>query len=238
MDIVILAGGRCSEELREMSGKDFRSELEFRGKSMVQIALDAVAGMGRAVLVGGPKLEGLNQVPAGEKFIDSLRNGLGAVTAPTYLQVTADLPFLDQESIQKFLSLCKPGAAVNYPIVETRLCEASYPGMKRTSITLREGKFTGGNIALLDTEAMRRALPLLEDAYQKRKSPTKLAKLVGPGVLGRFLMSRLIPSTLNLTYLEKAVGRIIGLNVSAIVTPCPDIAADIDTAEQYRSLTN
>ena len=152
--------------------------------------------------------------------------------------MTADLPFLDQESIQKFLSLCKPGAAVNYPIVETRLCEASYPGMKRTSITLREGKFTGGNIALLDTEAMRRALPLLEDAYQKRKSPTKLAKLVGPGVLGRFLMSRLIPSTLNLTYLEKAVGRIIGLNVSAIVTPCPDIAADIDTAEQYRSLTN
>jgi hypothetical protein len=86
------------------------------------------------------------------------------------------------------------------------------------------------------TDLMRKALPVLEKAYAYRKSPAKLAALVGFGTLGRIVLARVSPSTLGLVQLEKAVGKFLGVSVRAIQTPFAEIGADIDNLAQYKSL--
>lgn len=236
MDIVILAGGKCEPGLAEHTGVEYRAELEFLGRPMVQIVLDAVSPIGDPILVGGPEGLYARQVEGGRSFVESLGRGLAAVTTEHFLLVTVDLPCLTTEAVTDFLNRCEPETALSYPIIRAEDCDRIFPGMKRTTLKLKEGEFTGGNIGYMRKDLMAKALPVLEQAYAYRKSPAKLAKLVGMGTLGRVVLAKFAPSTLDLETLERKVGRFLGVRVKAVVTPFAEIGADIDNVDQYKSL--
>lgn len=233
MDVVILAGGKCDDELRAATGSEFRAEIEINGKRLVDTVLAATQPLGEPILVGGPK--GLNerQVDAGSNFCESLRIGLEQVKTDKLLLVTVDLPSLTTESLKDFIDQCDPDAGLNYPIVSLEACEKSFPGMKRTTLKLKEGVVTGGNVALMDTEMMKRALPVMEKAYMLRKNPLRLASIVGVGVLFRVMFGQLFPQTLTFNTLEKAMGKFLGVTVHGVLTQYAEIGADLDKAEQY-----
>lgn len=203
---------------------------------MLETVMDAARPLGSLIVVGeapeGPHL----QVAPGRSFMESLRNGLDAVSTGTFLLVTADLPCLTTAALEDFVERSDVHAALNYPVIPIGLCEKAFPGMKRTTLKLKDGTYTGGNVALMSTELMQRAMPVLERAYAARKSPGKLAAIVGIGTLARVVLAKVFPKTLSLQSLERTVGRFLGVPVRAIETPFAEIGADIDNLSQYNSL--
>lgn len=209
---------------------------------MVDWVIDAVAHLGPVVVVGGTSSSndegGLTTIhaPAGKTFIESLSNGLAHITSESFLLVTADLPFLTKESIDDFVARCDTTKLFNYPIIPMDEARRRFPQFKRTALKIREGEFTGGNIALVNTALIRRSLPLMQQGYDNRKSPLKLATIVGLGTLFRLILGKVLPGTLPIPALEKAVGKVLQGPVKAIITPYAEIGTDIDSPEQFAEL--
>ncbi len=229
---MILAGGRCGPELKSATGVEFRADIPFGALTMREIVQAAVSYLGEPIVVGGSE-SGPRWRPAGANFVESVGIGLDAVESDTFLLATVDIPFLTEEAIRDFILRCDDGAGLNYPIIRQEDSDEQFPSMARTTLRMREGVFTGGNLAVMRTEAMRSAMPVLEKAYQARKSPLHLANMVGLSTLGRVALGRIFPRMLSLAQLELSVSRFLGLPVRAIPTPFASIGADIDTAEQY-----
>jgi hypothetical protein len=203
---------------------------------MVELVVAAVMHLGEPILVGGPEAISNRRVEAGKSFIESLARGLDEVKTESFLLVTADLPFLTPSGVDDFIARCDRQAMLNYPIIDIADAENQFPGMKRTTLKLRDGRFTGGNIALIQTDTMRNALPIMNHAYEARKKPLRLAGIVGPGTLLRVVLGKVAPQTLTIGALEGAVARFLGGSVRAVKTPFAEIGADIDNLEQWRSI--
>jgi hypothetical protein len=236
MDSLILAGGKCPDDLRQATSCELRAELPFRGVPSARLVADvikAVAPEGKTFVVGY-EIEGCANAPAGKSFVDSLRNGLVQIESEAFLLAAADLPFLKAESVRHFVNSADPKMLINYPIIPLDLCEKAFPGMKRTAIRLREGRFTGGNVGVANTNLMRSILPILDEAYANRKKPLRLAAQVGLGTLARLALGQVFPAMLPLAALEKAVGKFLGGSVRAIPMPYPDLGADVDNLTQYQ----
>lgn len=231
MDVIVLAGGRCSPELRQATGVDSRAEIVVAGRTLVDRVIEAVGGVGEPILVGGPADTTIRQVPSGDNFCESLENGLRASESDYVLVCTVDLPCLTKNALKDFIARCDSAAGLSFPIVPMAACEKTFPGMSRTTLKLREGRFTGGNVALVDREAMLKSLPIIEAAYQRRKKPLALAGMVGYGTLIRVVIGQLIPWTLPLSALESVVGRFLGLKVKGIKSDFAELGADLDRPE-------
>lgn len=238
MDVVILAGGKCDPALRESTGAEFRADIVVNGKTLAQTVLEATQPLGEPILVGGPSGLSSKRVEAGANFCDSLANGLKEVKTPKLLLVTVDLPRLTTEGLKDFIGRCNEDAGLNFPIVSKLDCENAFPGMKRTTLKLREGTFTGGNVAVMDTHMMRSALPVMERAYALRKKPLKLAGIVGYVTLLRVVLGQAIPATLPLRALEAAVGRFLGVSVHGVVSRYPELGADLDKVSDYEAFNS
>ena len=236
MDSLILAGGRCPDDLRKSTGCELRAELPFRGVPSARLVADVIKTVspeGKTVVVGY-QVDGCHSAPAGKSFIDSLRNGLMQVDSEAFLLAAADLPFLKPDSVRHFVGSADPKMLINYPIIPLELCEEAFPGMKRTAIRLREGRFTGGNIGVANTALMRSILPILDEAYANRKKPLRLAAQVGFGTLARLAIGQVFPAALPLRALETAVAKFLGGPVKALAMPYPDLGADVDNLIQYQ----
>jgi len=228
VDVVILAGGSFPPG----SLYAHRWELPVHGHTLFDQAYAAGIELGRVICVGGPPDR--QTVAPGTSFLASLSAGLAQVETETFLLLTADMPDVTAEGLRNWLAAC-PDADVCYPIVRMEACEARYPGLRRTALPLREGKFTGGNVALLRTAAFRNALPVLECAYALRKSPLRLAGMVGFGTLFRVALARIAPKTLPVAELENRVGRFLGLTIRAVISDDAALGTDIDSMEQYEA---
>lgn len=236
MDIVVLAGGKTSPEMEQLTGVKCRAELPYQGRRMVDIVLDAVRHLGTPIVVGEVEIEGAQQVPSGDRFVQSLANGLERVQSQAFLLVTSDLPFLTSAAVDHFLEHADPSALLTYPIIPMKEAEKLFPDMPRTTYKLREGTFTGGNIALLNTSLIRAQIPRMEEAYANRKSVLKLGKMLGPMTLLTLLIGKLVPKSVTIGGLERAIGKALGGPVKAVVTPFAGVGCDIDNAEQYQAI--
>lgn len=240
-DIVILAGGKADPSLQELTGVTHRADVPFHGLTLLERTVAAVAPLaGRTIVVGGSEAtvvpEGSIRVEGGQNFIDSLGRALEKVTSNRFLLCTVDLPFLTTESLNAFLSACEGEYGLFYPIVSAEACRNAFPTVSRTTLKLREGEFTGGNIALIHTDEMRRGLTTMQKAYDARKSPLKLAQIVGFDTLGRVALGKLVPASLTIATVEAKVGRFLGFPVKAVVTQDAAIGTDVDDAAQYQAL--
>ncbi len=235
MDAVILAGGKCPADVCEATGVQYRAALPIAGKAMVEWVIESVrATANTKIIVVGYEAPGCEFAKSGNNFVDSLRSGMERVTSDTFLLAAADLPFLKPDSLKDFISKTDPAIALNYPIIPLLACERQFPGMKRTTIKIREGRFTGGNVALANTELMRKIFPVLEKAYENRKRPLKLAMQVGATTLIRVALGQAVSYSLPIRTLEKSIGKFLGAPVRAIITERAEIGADVDSLQQYQ----
>jgi len=238
MDVLLLAGGRCSPELFEHTGIEWRAELPIWGSTIVDRVIRVLQPFGQVYLVGHVHREQVTTIPGGESFIESLRRGMEQIQTEEFLLATADIPLLTAESVQDFLSRCDRRAALNYPIVRAECFSDALSQVHRTTLKLREGRFTGGNIALVQTKLMQAALPTMERAYAARKKPLKLAGIVGWGTLFRVALGQISPRVLSKASLESAVSRFLGAPVHAVISDHQGIGMDIDNFEQYRVISS
>ncbi len=235
-DIVILAGGQCKPDLAAASGVPNRADIPFNGKSFLQIAIDAAEPLGEPLIVGGTPGTFKRQIKSGNSFVESLRLAAEATDSERFLLVLADLPFLTTDALTEFLNNCDQSAEVNYPIIPLELCKKDYPDLKRTTVRIAEGEFTGGNVGFFNRQAIISSLPLLEKLYASRKSPFRLAKLLGFKTFALLAQSNLNPSRVPKAKFEAAISQLLGLTVKGIIVNQSSIGTDIDNAEQYQQI--
>lgn len=196
--------------------------------------LQATPGVGRILLAGEvPLLPGCLPVSGGESMVDTLLKGVAALgpQETRLLVVTADIPFLTPDAITALLKEA-PDADFVYTIIPAALCQAAFPEMRRTTLRIAEGEFTGGNVVLLNPAFLRTSEAVVRKAYALRKNVPGLAALLGPTTILRLLASRLAPTLLTLPQLEAAVSRLLGgARARALVSPFPGVGADVDHPE-------
>ncbi len=234
---VVLAGRPNAGPLRAVGAAPWEGLVEIAGRPMVSYVVEALqqaAGVGRVVVVAPPEVaavvQGVEVAPPGGSLVESLRHGLAVAGEGPVLVAGSDLPLLRAEMVERFLAACQAsGAAVCYPIVARDTCLERFPDARRTFVRLREGVFTGGNLFYLAPEAFQPVLRLLDRFYAARKSPLRLARLLGPGVLLRFVTGRL-----SVADVERRFGQLAGCAGRAIVCPDPEVGMDVDKPEDCR----
>ena len=248
---VVLAGGDRDDRLAATVGATSKALVPLRDVPMgayVAQALRASGVVDRVIWVGATdsvirRLVDV-ELPSGQRMVDSLSIGLGAalgwaadlgrgpqpgaraddaaVPEPRLLVVTADLPWWDADGVEAFVRHA-PAVDLVYPVVREADALARFPEQKRTYARIRDGRFTGGNAILLTPRAVTRLLPVVNAAFNARKRPWELARIVGFGTL-----IGLLTGTVRLSAIEARVERLLGVTARAFITSDAAIAADVD----------
>jgi len=237
IDGIVLAGG--SPGKGESLGVPTEALLPVGGRPMVTWVLKALRESGfieRLVLVGPPELSGLAReegvawVLAGASAVESALNGYRALEGSQWILLsTADLPLLTPEAIRDFLERCfKVEADLYYPIITRQSIEEKFKGARRTYVRLKEGTFTGGNLALMRADALTPCALKGEKLVKLRKSPLGLARQIGLLFILKFILGRL-----TLAEAERSFSRLLGVKGTAIITPYPEIGMDVDKPEDW-----
>lgn len=241
VNAVVLAGGRNSAEMQEATGVENRALTRIGERTMLDYVMSALQGapsVGNIYVVGDvPPSGGYHCVHGGETLLDNLMAGVRAaqVQGDRILVSTSDIPFLTPESVEDFVvRALRSGGDLCCSYVPVALCYARFPEMKRTTVKLREGRMTLGNLMLVNPRFLLAQQETIMRAYAARKSPLKIASLLGWGLLGRLILAQFIaPALLPLTTLEQGVSRLLGKGGRAvgIRSEYPEIGTDVDRPE-------
>lgn len=241
---IVLAGGKSSPEMIAVTGVSNRALTPIDGKPMVAHILDALRGsefVDTIVVVGDniPLEENILHHSDQGGLVDNIFAGMDAVGA-TYkvLVSTSDIPFIRPEMVTDFIKeALKMDADLIYPIVPVQKCSDRFPGIHRTSVALREGRFTGGNMMLLNAAFFRSKRDIITAVYDARKSPMRLASMLGVETILRLIAAMIfLPSALSVSQLEQTASRMLGGKAQAYISPWPEIATDIDKPEDILAL--
>jgi hypothetical protein len=248
---VVLAGGDRDDRLAATVGAASKALVPLRDVAMgayVAHALRASGVVDRVIWVGATDSVIRRfvdvELPSGQRMVDSLSLGLGAALGwaadlgrgtrpggqpgeavapePRFMVVTADLPWWDADGVAAFVRYA-PAVDLVYPVVREADALARFPEQKRTYARIRDGRFTGGNAILLTPRAVTRLLPVVDAAFNARKQPWQLARIVG----FRTLLG-LLTGTVRLSAIEARIERLLGVTARAFVTSDAAIAADVD----------
>lgn len=111
-DGLVLAGGRA----RRMSGAD-KPALVVDGRRLLDVALDALTGAQRRVVVAGaaelpPGVALVSEDPLGGGPVAAISAGLAEVTAPMCVVLAADLPFVAAEHVTELVAAVRGTGAL------------------------------------------------------------------------------------------------------------------------------
>lgn len=152
---------------------------------------------------------------------------LGGLAEGEWLLVTtADHALLNAATVEQFLDRCDaPDIDAFAALLPLKVLEAVYPGMRRTGIRLRDGRYSGCNLFLLQNgEAARSLVSFWIRLEALRKSPLRMALAVGPAaVLGYGLR------LLTLSRALAAISRRTGARLAPSILDIPEAAIDVDT---------
>lgn len=249
---ILMAGGRASEAFVAETGLPHRSLLrvphpdtrDMGTATMLEIAALAlrrskyVSQVYTVTDLDAP--DGTQHISDHGGFVENLFAGIAAcVNSERACVCTADMPFLTAASVDGFLEAAHAVEAdLVYPIIKAEACERAYPGLRRTSLPTREGRFTGGNIVLIRPAALLSARSYIEAAHAKRKSPLQLAMMLGLGAtLGVALSLATRRGLVSVAGLETAVSRLIHARARAVVSDDPALGTDIDRPEDAAAIT-
>lgn len=237
IDAIVLAGAANTGKLREVSSASSEAMIPVHGRPMVSYVVNALldsSDIGRIIVVGPAELRDLDYgernerilyIPSGSTMVENLLSAVDHVSGQhRVLVVTSDIPLLTSEAVSDFIKRCKEvDADIYYPIVSKETNEAKYPGVQRTYVKLKEGTFTGGNLALVAPSALSKGRRVIEQAFLMRKKPVKLARLLGFRFIIKFVFNRL-----SLHEIEARATDILGCSGRAVVSPYPEVGIDVD----------
>lgn len=239
VDCFLLAGGR-SPWLAAVAGTEHRCLAELGGQRLLDYILQALRGSGcirKLVVAAEPEAlarlegtlpEGVGLCAAcGDLAATSLAaaEALGAESTRLLLGVCDDIPLLTAQAVREFLTACEqyPEGQLFYPIITKAACLAAYPEARRTYGRLAEGSFTGGNMMLVDREAIPGGQRMAQEIFARRKSPLKLCNWLGWSFIFKLLLHRL-----TIAEAERRTSELLQLRCRAIVTEQACIGMDID----------
>lgn len=240
---VVLAGGESKPEWVAATGLPHRALLQVEGETMlarVVHALQASGVVGQVIVVGNLTApEGCRTLPDAGDFVENVLQAATSVADEQHLlYATADIPLLTPQAVADFVTRSlQSGAEMCYPIIPLELCHQKFPNMPRTSLSLREGTFTGGNLLLVRAGVVRRQADLLRRAFAARKSVWAMAKILGAGIIVRAALAKLLsPHLLSIEHIKRRVQQLMNATAQEIVTGYAEIGVDIDKVEHLQKL--
>ncbi|MGQ9455827.1 MAG: NTP transferase domain-containing protein [Armatimonadota bacterium] len=233
VDVVILAGAPAGVLFPEDRLRS-RGMVPVAGKAMVQWVVDAFRGassIDRIIVVGAVSVDGVDVIlQPGENFVENIKRGLEALDGSELVLIsTCDIPLLTSQAADDFVAKArKADVDFVYPIVPRTYVEKRYPGAKRTYVRTADGVFTGGNMVLVKPSFILQNWDAIKQAYRARKQVTKLARIIGLGILLRLIFAKIWPALLRISLLEAAAARVLKCSVAVVVSAYPEIAEDVD----------
>lgn len=239
VQVVVLAGRENTGAFKE-EPVPAEALVDVAGRPMLSWVLSALmkaGGVATCAVVAPESVRtvceeaGALWVPPVGDLPSNLRAGVEALDPEGSIIVSSgDIPLMTSAMVERFLTDCEQhSASLHYPIAERTLCETRYPLAKRTFVKLRNGSFTGGNLVRIERRVLPKVLDLIGGVYAARKKPWRLAALVGPGILFGVLTGRL-----DIETAERRVSQLIGAPVKAVMLKDPELAIDVDKAEDLR----
>ncbi len=237
MKAVITAGGRIDGPFAAAAGTRVKALAMVRGATMLQRMLDALraAGASRIAVVGGDEVR-LACASAVERFVGESPSGgqnlLRALHAwpedgEPLLYATSDLPYVTGAAVSDFLARVPPGALA-LPLADAAAFGRRFPGAPPFGITLARERVINGGVFLLPPGSTEAIAAIATRFFDARKRPWQMAGIVGPGILLRFLLRRLL-----IADLEALATRTLHVSARAIRHSAPELAYDVDLAAEY-----
>lgn len=229
---IILAGGT-------VKGQNIpKSLFKVGDRNLLQITLDACerSRLVDEVIVICPAqaasyLNGYSKVKdwieSSEDLIERIYTAIDRTRADDLLILPVDMPFITAEIIDGFIEECLAEPVGGYyPILTREMLEERFPGTKRTYAKLKDGIYTGGNIFLIKKTVMINRRDFIEELYEARKKPFKLARAVGISMFIKGLLR-----ILTVREAEERVSKLVNAPLKAVYTRYPEIGIDIDKPE-------
>jgi CTP:molybdopterin cytidylyltransferase MocA len=164
----------------------------------------------------------------GPRFLDTLSAAVQARPEDERVLVaSSDLPLLTSRAVDGFVRSCQETQGeLSYPIVQAEAFDEAFPGRGKTVASLREGRFTGGNLAMVTRRFVLEQGSAIARTFDRRKSTVGLAWMFGLRFVARLLLG-----TLSVEDLERRGGEMLGATLAAVPVPWPEIGFDVDHAE-------
>ena len=138
------------------------------------------------------------------------------------LVTTADHALLDPATVDEFTTAAG-SAELAVGVVERGTLMRRFPNAERTWLKFRGGAYTGANLFVLKSPAVRPAIELWRAVEQDRKKVWRVTSLLGPLVLAAVAL-RLV----SLDQVLARLGRKLGLTVKAVKLSNPLAGVDVD----------
>ncbi|HEX6740583.1 MAG TPA: nucleotidyltransferase family protein [Sphingomicrobium sp.] len=238
---VVLAGSRPGKDaLAERFGTDLKALIPVAGEPMVGRPVRALLASDQvgAVLVLSQSPERIAAaLPADPRIECRESKGtiaetmLGLLDDPDMawpvLVTTADHALLDPAMIDEFCRSAE-GSDIAIGVVENATMLRRLPDTMRTWLWFRREGFTGANLFLLKSPAVRPAIELWRLVEQDRKKVWRVLSLLGPSVM--------LAVAVRLISLEAALARLsvrLGLIVRAVRMSNALAGVDVDKPEDH-----
>lgn len=244
-DVLILAGDRGPDDpvarFRGVPGKVLAA---VGGRPMLARVLEAVdgcEGLGEIHLLGPAREHQSLVAPVIEPWkarivwhppeagpSASVVKGLRRLPAHrAALLTTGDHALLRAEILRDFLAgAAASGADVCVALVPWPQVAARFPGSRRTRYRFRDGQLCGANLFWFSGPAAGKAADIWRRVERERKKPWRVARLLGPWNLFRFLTRRM-----RMEEAFEALSKRLGLTVRPVVLMHAEAAVDVDSLE-------
>ena len=241
IDAIILAGGQITGSLQAaFPDEQNKAHLRIQDKMLVEHVLQAVLDSVRvdkiylvgdkAILSRYIKHERVRILASGADIYENFMKAAQLTTHQRVLLLSADIPLITGPILTDFIGRCmqKP-ADICYSIINKKSIEEFAPESERTYADLREGVFTGGNVFMVNVDAVDNTRDDVEKIFAKRKSIWGLARLAGI-----IFLLRLVFTKIYLTTVELRASELLGCRAKAIISPYAQIGIDVDKISDWQ----
>ena len=227
---LVLAGSRGGvDPVAAYAGVAHKALIVLRGETLLARVVGALTAAGAvriAVISSHPEVRA-EATRLGADVLDeaagpSLSVAAGAQALGTPLLVTtADHALLEAAWVRRFLADVPADADVAALVAARVTVQAAAPGTQRTWLKLADGHWSGCNLFWLANDQALGVVDLWRRVEAERKAPWRMARILGLGMLLRYLSGRLT--------LAGAAARLGGLaGVTAVIVQTPFGLASVD----------
>ena len=231
--VLILAGSRGGETdpAAAYAGVGHKGLIELEGRTLLDRVLGAIEAAGPDAVGVAANDEAIRSALAGTRVTilptasgpsQSVENAAQRLGFPLVV-TTVDHALLKPEWVTQFLADTPDWADVAVLLAPEERVRAAAPQTKRTYLRFRDGRYSGCNLFLLRNENALSAVHIWRKVEALRKQPWKIAAMLGPSFLIRYLLNWL---TLDDAVLR--LGRLAGVAAAAVRAHDGLAAVDVD----------
>lgn len=247
--VLIIAGGIPDQEhpLYPYSQGRPKAMIEVNGRYMIEHVIDALQTatcVDQIFVIGlGEKLGSqlftqhpIHHLPNQESLLKNTVVGINYIcdfdpTVQRILLCAADIPLITDDMVDDFVERCTDDFGMYYALISQATMETRFPFSKRTYTKLKDIIFTGGDLCLTTPALVSSNLDLWNMLIGNRKSPLKIAKLIGWKTLFKYATRQLTIQDCN-----ELATKLLHIPCKAIECPHAELGMDGDKPSQIEIL--